>query len=555
MNAKKIMALALALVMALSLCACGGGSTTTEPQGEQTAAGGNLKVHIETEVASLDSAAATDGTSFEVIADFTDGLMQPDADGNPIKALAKDVQVSDDGLTYTFTLRDDATWVDSTGAQYADVTAQDFVFAWQRAADPDFASEYNYMISDVGQIKNGAAIVGGEMTKDKLGVTAKDDKTLVVELEAPVPYFLSLMYFPTFYPVNQKFCEQCGGTYGTSAATVLSNGAFIMGSDYQAAATSFNLTKNAAYYDASRISLEGLSYQVIKDPQTALLAYQNKNLDVVTLSGEQVAQVKDDPEFTTVNAGYLWYVTVNQSKYDYLANVNMRKALSAAFDRQALVDTVIKDGSTAATFAVPEGLAAGPDGKDYRETATKYDMGTAEDAQKYYAEACKDLGKSSFDIELLVEDDAIAQNVASYIKEQWEKLSGVKVTLKVETKKQRVEDIQNGSYNTCLTRWGPDYADPMTYLGMWVTNNPNNYGLWSNSEYDALIADCTTGKLALDAAARWDALKKAEDIVMDQMVILPVYQKNNAMMIRTGVKNVECHPVALNRVFKNVTIG
>ncbi len=108
------------------------------------------------------------------------------------------------------------------------VTANDFVFAWQRAVDPDVASEYSYMLSDIGQIKNAAAIIAGEKDKSELGVTAVDDKTLKVELEAPVSYFLSLMYFPTFYPVNQKFFESCADTFGTSPETTLSNGAFVL---------------------------------------------------------------------------------------------------------------------------------------------------------------------------------------------------------------------------------------------------------------------------------------------------------------------------------------
>ena len=129
------------------------------------------------------------------------------------------------------------------------------------------------------------------------------------------------------------------------------------------------------------------------------------------------------------------------------------------------------------------------------------------------------------------------------------------VTLKTETKKQRVEDIQNGDYCTCLTRWGPDFADPMTYLNMWTTGCTNNYGLWSNPDYDALIADCTSGELATDPNARWQALIQADKMIMDEMVILPVYQKANATMIRDGVEGIEFHAVAINRVFKNATVG
>ncbi len=536
--AMKLMALVLCLTLVMTI------GTFASAEGDNV-----LKVQIETEVQSLDPQVATDGTSFEVIADFTDGLYQMDASGAAVPALAAETEVSADGLTYTFKIRDDANW--SNGDP---VTADDFVFGWQRACDPAFASEYSYMITDIGLIKNSVAVNKGEMPVEDLGVKAIDAKTLQVELESPVSFFTSLMYFPTFYPVNRAFCEKCGDNFATSPDTVLSNGAFVLTS-YEPAATSFTLAKNPDYYDAARVKLNGLNYQVIKDSQTSLLSYQNGDLDIVTLSGDQVELVQDDPEFLSVNAGYLWYITVNSKDVPELANVNFRKALAGAFDREAICASIVKDGSTPAYFAVPEQLATGPDGKDFRATAKTFEGFDKDSALAAYNAACEELGKKEFSLTLLVEDDSTAQNIAAFVQQEWQNtLPGVTVELKVETKKQRVQDIQNGDYNTCLTRWGPDYADPMTYLGMWVTDNSNNYGFWSNAEYDEIIKRCVSGDLAMDAAGRWTALHQAEEIVMDNMVILPVYQKCNAMMVKASVKNLECHSIALNRVFKDTTI-
>ncbi|MEA4928183.1 MAG: peptide ABC transporter substrate-binding protein [Candidatus Limiplasma sp.] len=536
--ASKLVSLVLCLTLVLNI------GSFASAEGEKV-----LKVQIETEVQSLDPQVATDGTSFEVIADFTDGLYQMDANGASVPALAADTAVSADGLTYTFKIRDDAFW--SNGDP---VTADDFVYGWQRAVDPKFASEYAFILTDIGQIKNAAAIFAGEKPMEELGVKAVDDKTLQVELAVPVSFFTSLLYFPTYYPVNRAFCEQCGDTYATSPETVLSNGAFIL-STYEPAATSFTLTKNAKYYDADRVKLDGLSYQVIKDSQTALLSYSNGDLDIVTLSGDQVELVADDPEFSTMNAGYLWYVAVNGSAYEELGNVNFRKALSCAFDREAIAANIVKDGSTAASFAVPEQLATGPDGQDFRATAPAYDGSDKAKAAEYYAAACKELGKSEFKLNMVVEDDATAQNVAAFIQQEWQNtLPGVTVELTVETKKQRVKDLQDGNFNVGLTRWGPDYADPMTYLNMWITGNSNNYGNWSNAEYDEIINSCISGPLALDPAARWTAMHDAEKIVMDNAVILPIYQKCNAMMIQSTVKGIEFHAIALNRVYKDTTI-
>jgi oligopeptide transport system substrate-binding protein len=545
-TAKSFAAVALACLMAVSLVACG----TAAP----AANGATLNVMVEVEVASLDPQVATDGTSFEVIADYTDGLMQMDATGKSVPAIAESVDVSTDGLTYTFHLRKDAKW--SNGDP---VTADDFVFGWQRAVDPNLASEYSYMLSDIGQVKNAAKIIAN--SKDNpvpvtdLGVKAVDANTLEVPLEVPVSYFAGLMYFPTFYPVNRKFFNGlAAGTFGTSPATVLSNGAFKLKS-YEPAALAFTLEKNTGYYNAAKVKLSGLNYQVVKDSQQALMSYQNKALDIVKLSGDQVDQVKDDPELKIVGAGYMWYLTLNGKDVPALANANMRLAISNAINRAAIVTDVVKDGSVATYTAVPPQFATGPDGTDFSADQKKFSDVCSDDTAKattYYTKAKQELGMDTFTFELLVEDQTETQNVVAVIKEEVEKaLPGITLNIKVEPKKQRVEDIQSGKYEVCLTRWGPDYADPMTYLGMWITGNSNNYGMWSDANYDAIIADCTTGKYITDAAARWTAMSAAEKIVMDQAVIVPLYTKADANMIKAGVTGIEFHPVALNRVFKN----
>ncbi len=575
---KAILAAVTAGSMVFGLAACGGGSsayqtttaaaaaeTTAAAAADTAAAGGaettaaaeasgeasteDLKIMMETPVESLDPQQATDGTSFEVIADYTDGLMQMDADGKAVNAIAESYETSDDGLTWTFHLRQDAKWSNGTP-----VTAKDFVFGWQRAVDPDVASEYAYMLSDIGQVKNAQDIIDGKKDKSELGVTAVDDYTLKVELNAPVSYFLSLMYFPTYYPVNEEFFNTCADTFGTSPETTLSNGAFVL-DQYEPAATEFHLTKNPDYYDADKVSLTGLDYQVIQDSQQALMSFQNGELDMTLVNGDQVDQVKDDPAFKSIGAGYLWYVSPNMAKVPELANDNIRKALTFAIDRTAITEDVLKDGCKPTFTAVPPEFAAGPDGSDFSADQEKFKDVCDSDAAKaaeYWQKGLEELGETGFELEMVVDADDAPQKVATVLQEQWQTtLPGLTVTLKVEPKKQRVQDLQDGNYQLGLTRWGPDYADPMTYLGMWVTNNSNNYGLWSNADYDAIIAECTTGDLATDAQGRWNKLYDAEQLVMNESVIFPLYTQCNAEMISTKVSGVEFHPVALNRVYKN----
>ncbi len=574
---KKFLSVMLASAMAISMIGCGSSAVsgvsedTTESTTETTEAaqsgdatadasaeaapeagegsGEDLNVMLETPVESLDPQQATDGTSFEVIANYTDGLMQMDADGQAVNALAESYELSEDGLTYTFHIREDANW--SNGDP---VTAADFVFAWQRAVDPEIASEYSYMLSDIGQIVNAQDIIDGTKDKSELGVTAVDDKTLEVKLNVPVSYFLSLMYFPTFYPVNQAFYESCADTFATSPETTLSNGAFVL-DDYQPAATTIHLTKNADYYGADSVSLPGISYQVIQDSQQALMSYQSGDLDTTLVNGEQVDQVKDDPAFQAIGAGYLWYISPNMKDVPELDNVNIRYAITMALNRESITTDVLKDGSAPTYTAVPMDFAAGPDGSDFsedQEMFSDYCRYDAEAALEYWTTGLEELGVTEITLTMIHDADDAPIKVAQVVKEQLETtLPGLTVELQQMPKKERVQRMQDGDFQLGLTRWGPDYADPMTYLGMWVTDNSNNYGFWSNADYDSIIAECTTGETAMDATARWSALYDAEKIVMEEAVIFPLYTQCNAELISTNVTGIEFHPVALNRVYKN----
>nr|WP_321023180.1 peptide ABC transporter substrate-binding protein [Clostridium neonatale] len=548
---RKILAIISIIALTFSLTACGGGTKDSKAEGnnesvEDTSTSGSLlKVQIDAEVASMDPQIATDGISFEVLAAVTEGLYSLSDDGSAVEAIADKVEKSEDGLTYTVTLKD-TKWSNGTP-----VTAKDFVFAWRRLVDPATASEYSF-IAGIAGIKNADAIVNGEMTPDQLGITAKDDKTLVIELDIPVPFFESLMAFPSFFPVNEEFYNKCGDKFATTVDTILCNGAFKVAS-YEPAATTINLEKNTNYWDADKVQLSGIQYQVIKDSQQTMLSYQNGDLDVATLSGEQVEQFQSDPEFKNIMSGYLWYIASNK-KVAGLDNENLRKAISLSYDKEAIVNNILKDGSIKADFLVPTLLATGPDGKDFRDGTDTYLSTDKAKALEYYDKAKTELGKDSFEYTMLIDDAESAQNVAQFIQAEIQtNLPGMKINIETLPKKNRLERLRADDFELGLTRWGPDYADPMTYLDMWITGSPNNYGAWSNTEYDSLIQSAKKGELALDSEKRWEALKKAEKMVMDEAVICPVYQQGNAVMIKKNVSGIEFHSVGINRVYKNTT--
>ena len=521
-----------------------------------------LGVMLGTNVMSLDTNLATDGDSFEVIADCIDGLMQMDADGAAIPALAESYDLSDDATVYTFHLRD-AKWNNGTP-----VTANDFVFAWRRIAQE--AGEYAYMLDEIGNIKGAAEIIS-KQTDDltTLGVTAADDKTLVVTLNVPVSFFPSLMYFPTFYPINEEFYNSLeDGTYGTSPETFLSNGAFVL-EDYTPGTATLAVKKNPDYWDADRVTLDGIRYQVVGSSDNALTAFKTGALDVVMVSGNQVDAARKDPALAenlkVTGAGYMWYLSFSQTEKNAqggkLANANLRLAISNVIDRANLVDNYVMDGSLDTYTAVPPQFAASATtGEDFSADQAKFAdyVGFNPDkAQEYFEAAKSELGVDSFEFTMIYgnnEGDEVAK-VAQAIKEDVEaELPGVVINLQPMTKAERLDKMQNDNYDIALTRWGPDYADPMTYLGMWITNNSNNYGFWSNAEYDQLIADCVTGAYINDYDARWEAMYKAEELVMKEAVIAPLYTKANANLITAGVEGIDFHPVALNRVYKTTTV-
>ncbi len=561
---KKIIAFLLVAVMVLSFAACSGGNSKPADNKDGSAAaasGGTMSIMLGTNVMSLDTDLATDGDSFEVIADCIDGLMQMDTDGAAIPAIAESYDLSEDGRTYTFHLRD-AKW--SNGDP---VTSGDFVFAWRRICQN--AGEYAYMMDEIANIKGAAAIIWDGADPATLAVTAPDDKTLVVELEVPVSFFPSLMYFPTFYPINEAFYTGLeDGTYGTSPETFLSNGAFILDS-YTPGTASLSLKKNPDYWDADRIQLEGLNYQVVGSSDNALTAFKNNTLNVVMISGNQVAAAENDEELsknlTVTGAGYMWYLSFSQTEKNaqggMLANANLRLAISNAVDRESLVDNYVMDGSLATYTAVPPQFAASAStGEDFSADQSKFAdyVGYNPDKAAEYLEAAKaELGTDTFTFTMIYgnnEGDEVAK-VAQAIKAQVEEnLPGVTINLQPMTKAERLDKMQNDNYDIALTRWGPDYADPMTYLGMWITNNSNNYGFWSNAEYDQIIADCTTGAYVTDYDARWAAMYDAETLVMQEAVIAPLYTKANANLISANAKGIEFHPVALNRVYKNASV-
>ncbi|MGG2952325.1 peptide ABC transporter substrate-binding protein [Geobacillus stearothermophilus] len=534
---KKRFSLFLALLLALStfLAACGGGGDDNAQGGQGGEKPAEKKEQVlnlleSQEIPSLDSALATDQVSFIVLNNVMEGLYRLGKDNKPVPGVAESYTVSEDGKTYTFKLRQDAKW--SNGDP---VTAHDFVFAWRRVLDPKTKAEYAYIMYD---IKNAAAVNTGKLPVDQLGVKALDDYTLQVELENPIPYFISLTVFGTFMPQNEKFVKAQGDKYGLEANTTLYNGPFVL-SEWKHE-QGWTYAKNPNYWDKDTVKLEKINVKVVKETATMVNLYDTKKADRVILSAEFVDKYKNDKNFHTYLEPSIFWLRMNTKK-EPLNNVNARKAIAMAIDKEAMVNTLFNNGSVVANYAVPKDFVTGPDGKDFRDANGDLVSYNVDEAKKLWEQAKKELGKDKFTIELLNFDDDVAKKVGEYLKEQLEKnLPGLTINIKQQPFAQKLKLESNMQYDLSFSGWGPDYQDPMTFLDLWTTNNPHNQTGWSNAEYDKLIKDAKTTLLG-DLQARWDAMLKAEKILFEEMPIAPLYQRGRAYLQREYVKDIVIH--------------
>lgn len=508
---------------------------------ERAMESGMLNLQLDAEISTLDPQAAVDSASFEVIACMMEGLYRTGEDGLAELAAAERAECSEDGKRYRFLLKE-AVWSDGRP-----VTAQDFVYGWQRGIAPENGNENAFLFQTAG-IRNAGAILSGKMHADQLGIRAVDERTLEVELEKPCPYFLSMLSFPVFYPMNQEFYEQFGDQFGTSPETLLANGAFVMEA-YQPSGQEIVLEKNSLYHEAEQVKLEGIHYQVVKDSQQAVMAYETGLLDMALLSGEQAESYRQSPEFQSLPLGSLWYISPNQ-KVDGLENEHLRKAFFYACDKETAVSQVMKDGSRAAYGAVPWKSAYGPDGKDFREGAQCYGQMDKERARTELEQAKAELGRQEFIFSLLIEDTEAAGNLGQFLQEEIRStLPGVEIRLEPVPKKIRLERMAQGDYELGLSRWGADYSDPLAFLEMWTTDSPFNYGSWSDGEYDALIASVKEEALLLQPQKRWEVLHQGEALVMEHAVIFPICEKANGILLRSWVKGAQFHCSGVNRVW------
>ena len=531
------------LVLVLVLSACGGQGTTKETgdgKGNQ-----NITVIKNTDLLSMDSAKATDGTSFEVLGAVQEGLYVLGENNTEVEGLVKEAKVSDDGLLYTFTLKD-AKWSNGDA-----ITANDFVFAWRKLVDPATASDYAF-IADTAGIVNAAEVSAGTKKPEELGVKAIDDKTLEVKLYKAVPFFKKVLAFGSFLPQNEKYVTEKGDQYAQKPENMIYSGPFKM--TEWVAGNSFKAVKNENYYDIDKVKLDSITWKVAKDYQTAALEFDTGAADFVRVSGELIDKYKGNEKLKEELGGYLWYL-ISSPNVPELDNANLKLAIANAIDRETLANSILKDGARAAYGFVPKDLASSPKNTDFRADAgEEFFKEGPEKAKEYGKKAFEELGIDKLELELLFEDSEESKEVAEFLQTDIQNdIEGLTITLKSQPKKARLKLQNERDFQLSLHRWGPDYPDPMTYLDLYLTDSPNNHDKYSDPKYDELVKLAASGTQAPED--RWNTMMDAEKYLLkDGLGPVPVYQVGNATLWNPKVKGWVYNLTGVSYYYKNAYV-
>ena len=530
-------------LLPLVLASCGINTATkdsqdvTEKKVEQVAT-----LTAGTPVQSLDPATAVDQTSITLLANVMEGLYRLDEKNQPQPAIAAgQPKVSNNGKTYTIVIKDGAKWSDGT-----QITASDFVAAWQRVVDPKTASPNVELFS---AIKNAKEIASGKQVKDTLAVKSIGEKTLEIELVEPTPYFTDLLSLTAYYPVQQKAIKEYGKDYGVSQKAIVTNGAFNL-TNLEGVGTSdkWTISKNKEYWDKKDVSMDKINFQVVKEINTGINLYNDGQLDDAPLAGEYAKQYKKDKEYSTTLMANTMFLEMNQTgENKLLKNKNVRKAISYAIDRDSLVEKLLDNGSIPSVGVVPEKMAYNPKTKkDFaNEKLVEYNK---KQARTYWETVkSKDSVSEKLELDILVGDGEFEKKAGEFLQGQLEEnLEGLKVNITPVPANVFMERLTKKDFAISLSGWQADYADPISFLANFETNSPLNHGGYSNKNYDELIKD-TSSK-------RWQELKKAEKIVIDDAGVIPVFQVGIARLQKNTIRNLVIHPVGARYDYKKMMV-
>ncbi|MFC4651760.1 peptide ABC transporter substrate-binding protein [Lactococcus nasutitermitis] len=530
MKKLKITALSgLSLAAVLLLAACGNNSSASNSNK-------NIQYSLNSDLLTLDSSLAADVNSIDTLLNVESGLVRFDKNAEVANDLAQSIAISKDGLTYTVTLRPNLKW--SNGAK---LTAHDFVYGWQRTINPKTASEYAAALYPV---KNAQAINMGKAPVSSLGIKAVSDSKLIITLAQPTPYFEKLMTEQAFYPLNQKFVEKEGKSYGTTSDKTLYDGPykFSKGSKgWTGSNKTFSLVKNPNFYDAKEVKAVGVTYQVITNTTTAAQLYKEGKLDIAILDTPSLVSAnKKTKGFKILPAPRIDELEYNQSgKIPALTNLKIREALNLATNRQGLLNAAAPYFSVVKTVT-PNGLDTAPNGEDFAKYAAQPYTYNATEAAKLFKEGLAEEHLKSLTLTLEGDsDDAFHKSAVDYLRTSLENaLPDLTINEMLVPKAQRLKDAQNGNFQIILSSWGADYNEPSDFLGNFVTGNAMNDGKFSNSAFDTAYKRATTVPDITQPAKLYADYKDAEQAIYEQANVNPLDTEAKPILISPKLKGV-----------------
>jgi len=477
------------------LCACGPGWPRA------------VRVFINgAEPETLDPAIITGQPEGRIVNALFEGLCAFDKSGRAVPGVAERWDISPDGRTYTFYLRENAKWSDGSP-----VTSKDFVSSWKRTLTPATGSAYNYLLHP---IKNAKAFSEGKISDfSGVGVRAPDDRTLIVELESPTPYFLDLCSFPTLHPVPVDLIARVGDDW-VKPGHLINNGAYIL--EQWRINDRIQLRKNPHYWNRENVALETVDILPISKDSVAFNFYESGLADLVMDKGLAPISLMDElrgrKDFHAAPFLGIYFMRFNctQKPFD---DARVRKAFAMSIDKKRIVEKITRAGELPATGFVPPGIA-GYDGP----AGLPYDPGAA---RKLLAEAGYPDGKGFPMVNYLYNESQQNESIAVELRDMWEQELGVKINLARQEWKVYLNSLGSLDYGIARSSWVGDYPDPNTFLDMFITDGGNNRTGWTSENYDQMIARAAA---ETDPAARLKLLSAAESfLIEDQAPIAPVY--------------------------------
>lgn len=544
---KRTLALLLAATMVFGLTACGGGNDATQTPANDTQTEADAPADESSNEAEenneADAAPAETATGEKILSvqvgpgpetidpalnSAVDGgnmllhsfecLLAVDQDGKLIPGQAESWETSEDGLTWTFHLREGLKWSDGS-----DLTAKDFEYSWKRVCDPMVAAPYAETV--LGMVEGFSSAVEGNL--DDLQVVATDDKTLTVTLSAPCSYFGSLAAFATLSPVQQATVEANGDSWATAVATYISNGPFYV-SEW-VPGSHILMSKNTNYWNADAIKLDGIKWNLIEDANASYSAYQTGEvLFIKDVPTEEIPSLTGSSDFFVDPIIGTYYLSLNTQREPF-TDANVRKALSLAIDRDYVANTLMQGTySPAYNFMGPGWIDT--DGSQFMDKANGGQLYISEDYEANLAEAKQLLADAGYPdgeglpaITYSTNDAGYHKVVAEYLQQAWAEI-GVELSVDIVEWASFTPMRRNGDYDASRNGWVGDYSDPSNMLDLLYSTNGNNDGKFNNADYDAAM---DISRTTLDAAERSEALHKAEDILMNEAGCIPVAYYND----------------------------